>query len=47
MFGDSYSRAGDPSQTGRLQVARYVLRAPPKVKQFRDEPAAIHAGRSD
>ena len=35
MFGDSYGHAGDPSATGRLRVARYVLRGLPNVKLFR------------
>src|SRR5579871_4705228 len=39
MFGD-YGHAGDPSQTGRLRVARYVLREVAKVKLGLPRPLA-------
>jgi len=39
MFGD-YGHAGDPSQTGRLRVARYVLREAAKVKLGLPRPPA-------
>src|SRR5581483_11383103 len=39
MFGD-YGHAGDPSETGRLRVARYVLRKVAKVKLGLPRPPA-------
>src|SRR5579871_6065024 len=40
-------RAGDPSQTGRLRVARYVLPHPPDVKLFRNGPGRRRPGGLD